>query len=999
MHLHLEKSVWMDARETLSLDAIMHQATTSLIISGHTLYKFASDLYVKNALVDLLARNVRVTLVLLNPYSSYSYAHRPFHDLESQGVPYKSQMHKTIDFVHEISTSLGHPQTFNVYLTQYMPRFRTILIDDSICHVQLYMYGKDVSLTPELVITEQSQTPWFGVIRDSLQEMLKSVDVIPLIKDGRYNENWDNSQIADGLKKCLHTKCCRDQRNFWSTIETIILGYQNNPQRRNENGLYDEDYTPGTFTLDCISPATQYINPRMSFDRWLDRVLDDEIALIKAHQAELFYRYSESDLRVDVRRVLDLCRIDGNPLKCNIWLQEYSDIIRRILFTLLVNNPDHELNTCPQLTHERQELIIDAINWLEKNRQPSIKQWLHLSIAAGLLGINEKSTHAATSSIEHHGAIVLERPGESRAEAISRVGQDLWETANSNCRIDASDFFLNVLSSAYGNFKLAVFLDDFLESVVALKYYQELLRMYPSLEIDCIPRSIRCGNDATFDDLQILLPRFPDLARSNRFRIVEKGPKIGGVNLLKIHPEVTQVIDQASALDVRGARNYEMMQGIMKEAYFGFMVCREISESVTGLFAPDRPLIYIHHTPGERSFDGFKLRHERNQNGRMLAKTTVNDQKEKWGGGSGWLLHHQSDNYRNRYQILSSFYSQQAPNFHAKFGALLESEVEGFLDKLNGRVLVIGCGSGKEVEYLRQKGRDVWGFDFSPDAIALARQRNIHLKNRFFVEDLYNIDTIMQGEFDGIVANAVLLHLLDRDHLVMILEKIRARLKPSGLCFVRNLDKEGGVKEEFDSRLYYQDRWFVYYTEDELTQAARRAGFSILDRVRHRHAVHKGVYWLSLLLKNGTITRFNSLPIDTENEWDIFLGYASADTAELAQEVYIQLTEQTFHVFFAPSAVKTGTELPVKVSQALNHCRYFVALISPEYERSGWCKLELNQRVTRDTNSDTPTILPFLIGGAEIPSVISHLAYKEFPNSQTSASRIVQEILGKINKE
>ena len=115
-------------------------------------------------------------------------------------------------------------------------------------------------------------------------------------------------------------------------------------------------------------------------------------------------------------------------------------------------------------------------------------------------------------------------------------------------------------------------------------------------------------------------------------------------------------------------------------------------------------------------------------------------------------------------------------------------------------------------------------------------------------EDLYNLDTVMSGEFDGIVANAVLVHLLDRDDMPDILKKKRGRLKKNGLCFIRVIEK-GNLKKELDNHLFGGLRWFVYYSKEELKMLTEEAGF-IVEKVDTRlHVRYPTVYWISVLLR------------------------------------------------------------------------------------------------------------------------------------------------------
>ena len=53
------------------------------------------------------------------------------------------------------------------------------------------------------------------------------------------------------------------------------------------------------------------------------------------------------------------------------------------------------------------------------------------------------------------------------------------------------------------------------------------------------------------------------------------------------------------------------------------MVCREISESVTGLNAKNQPFVYLYQPPGTASFSGFKERHDRREDGKMFATETA----------------------------------------------------------------------------------------------------------------------------------------------------------------------------------------------------------------------------------------------------------------------------------------------------------------------------------------------------------------------------------------
>jgi 2-polyprenyl-3-methyl-5-hydroxy-6-metoxy-1,4-benzoquinol methylase/predicted phosphodiesterase len=856
----------------LHLANTMLEANKSLILSGHTLDKFIMDLELQGTLSNLLLKGVRVTIILLNPYSIYSRAHEPFHFLESRSSAHAQIIDAIKFFKNFFETSRQSiPLDFKVLLTNYMPRFRTIIIDEEICYISLYMYGIDVVNTPEFKLKKKESfagSKWFDAISNSTSQMINSTDVIPLINNGRFNEDWQESIVADILNNCVKNGCCREEEGYcpWLLSKKIVLAYQNKNHKMSYESykICKEDYSPGTFTLDVIPPTI--------FDDWLKSVVDHEVDAIGKLKPNLLKQMKLVDLYTKVRTALNSG--PGFSLKHEIWYQEYSDIIRRLIYIFLTGNPDLDLIIYPELTGKYQDLVFKLIDYLEKENL-SLENWLHLSIAAGLLGVNKKPTHAATSTINRSRVIEILESDESDQTAIGRIAGQLLDVAKTESRIDATNIFLHTLEmNKNQDFRIVSFTDDYLETIILLKFYEKLIKRFVNLNIYCVPRSIQCGNDATYDDLIGFINKFPDLQREDRFHVSEYGTKIGGVNLFKLHDNVMGLIEKSSILDVRGARNYEMMQGINKEAYFGFMVCRGMSELVTGLHAEDCPFIYLRQGPGEKSFDGFEFESIK-ADGLIKAKVavTANDHKYKWEGGYLRDFNLWPEDRKERYRILRIFYSTKYIQFDSEHGDFIEDEVKTYLDAFDGRILVIGCGTGKEVKYLSDKGCDVFGIDFSPEVISFARKKYPNLKDRFFVEDMYNIDIALDGEFDGIVANATLVHMLDRNDISDMLSKISNRLKINGLLFIRILEKKdrngNNIKEEIDrniERKYGEPRWFVYYSDKELIDYSQKAGFILNGEINKRlHTKHNNVYWISALL-NKSISEVSTEYIFTANQ-------------------------------------------------------------------------------------------------------------------------------------
>ena len=165
--------------------------------------------------------------------------------------------------------------------------------------------------------------------------------------------------------------------------------------------------------------------------------------------------------------------------------------------------------------------------------------------------------------------------------------------------------------------------------------------------------------------------------------------------------------------------------------------------------------------------------------------------------------------------------------------------------------MVLGCGSGKEVEYLLQNrpADYVCGLDFSHQAIKLARDR-CGIPDRLALGDFYDLDVPElwdSRQFDSIVANAAFVHLKARDDINELLQKVSRRLTPGGLLFLRCLFKEQAgraiAEEVHESRSdgFDSQRWFVYYSRAELADRCKSAGFEVDDTTTEQIVQERGL--------------------------------------------------------------------------------------------------------------------------------------------------------------
>ena len=148
-----------------------------------------------------------------------------------------------------------------------------------------------------------------------------------------------------------------------------------------------------------------------------------------------------------------------------------------------------------------------------------------------------------------------------------------------------------------------------------------------------------------------------------------------------------------------------------------------------------------------------------------------------------------------------NYYNENAKKyFDTTVNADMSKSYEFFLKYVkSGRILDLGCGSGRDSLYFKNLGFDVTAVDGSVELCKLASEyTGLDVRCMRF-EDLREI-----GYYDGIWASASLLHV-DRRFLLDVLKKTRDALKQSGYMYAALKNGEG---EEVTP----EGRYFNYVT-------------------------------------------------------------------------------------------------------------------------------------------------------------------------------------------
>ena len=140
----------------------------------------------------------------------------------------------------------------------------------------------------------------------------------------------------------------------------------------------------------------------------------------------------------------------------------------------------------------------------------------------------------------------------------------------------------------------------------------------------------------------------------------------------------------------------------------------------------------------------------------------------------------------------------------------------------------VGCGGGTKAKYLVEKGLRVTGVDLSEQMVEIA-SREVP-EGAFQVRDLRKTDPL-PGTFDALFAQAVLLHI-PKAEMPAVLARLSAALKPGGYLYVAVKGKrpdgpDEEIVEEHDYGYAYQ-RFFSFFTQDEMESLLRNAGYDIV---------------------------------------------------------------------------------------------------------------------------------------------------------------------------
>jgi SAM-dependent methyltransferase len=170
-----------------------------------------------------------------------------------------------------------------------------------------------------------------------------------------------------------------------------------------------------------------------------------------------------------------------------------------------------------------------------------------------------------------------------------------------------------------------------------------------------------------------------------------------------------------------------------------------------------------------------------------------------------------------------AFYERDAPDYVASGEGGISRHLENFAAMLprRARVLELGCGGGRDAEFLIARGFDV---DATDGVAAMAAKAQVRLGCSVRIMRFDELDA--DQDYDAIIASASLLHV-PRADLPAILARVRQALRPGGWHLASY--KGGGIEG--------RDRFGRY--------------FNYLDRAQLEDCYHSAAAWHSVAMEEA----------------------------------------------------------------------------------------------------------------------------------------------------
>jgi len=156
------------------------------------------------------------------------------------------------------------------------------------------------------------------------------------------------------------------------------------------------------------------------------------------------------------------------------------------------------------------------------------------------------------------------------------------------------------------------------------------------------------------------------------------------------------------------------------------------------------------------------------------------------------------------------------------------------------KILEIGCGSGRDANYLINNGFDIIGIDGSEAMLLKAEETYPKLKGKLQQAILPDGFSNFENKFDGAYSIATLMHF-DAIGVTKILKQLKANLKPNSPVYISVSEKRNTQDE----------RYFIDFSKDDWINAFEGNGFTINEIIETQDATNRKIMWYSFLMETN----------------------------------------------------------------------------------------------------------------------------------------------------
>ncbi len=172
-----------------------------------------------------------------------------------------------------------------------------------------------------------------------------------------------------------------------------------------------------------------------------------------------------------------------------------------------------------------------------------------------------------------------------------------------------------------------------------------------------------------------------------------------------------------------------------------------------------------------------------------------------------------------------------APEWY-EFKKSSDKEVIKFLKNTNGNILDLGCGTGR---YFVKTKAKIYALDFSKEMLNFAEQRakKLKIKTKLIQHNLTKKLPFEDNFFSAAICIATLHCIKGKQNRIKILKELHRVLKPKSKLLIKVWNRKskrfGGKKEKKIKWRNKGERYYYFYTEEEILDELKKVGFKIIS--------------------------------------------------------------------------------------------------------------------------------------------------------------------------